>query len=77
MNRNVAEIAEEALRLPQSDQYKLARVLLENAEIKGDTEVDQAWNEEIEKRIAGIKSGRAKGRPFADVLRELDQKLRR
>jgi hypothetical protein len=76
VNRNVAEITEEALQLPQSDQYKLARVLLENAELNGDPQVDQAWEEEIEKRIAAIKSGKAKGRPFADVLREIDQQLR-
>jgi hypothetical protein len=77
VNRNVAEIAEEALQLPQNDQYKLARVLLENAEIKPAPDVDQAWEEEIEKRIAAIRSGKAKGRPFAEVLREIDQQLRR
>jgi hypothetical protein len=77
VNRNVAEITEEALQLPQSDQYKLARVILENAELKGDSQDEQAWEEEIENRIALIKSGKAKGRPFAEVLLEIDQQLRR
>jgi hypothetical protein len=44
---------------------------------RADPGVDQAWEEEIEQRIVAIKSGKAKGRPFPDVLREIDQQLRR
>ena len=77
MNRSFTEIAEEALTLPQSEQLKLARTLLEKAEASGDIGAEAAWEEEIERRIHKIDAGLAKGRPFADVLRELDRRLGR
>ena len=77
MNRSFSEIADEALALPQSEQLKLARTLLEKAEASGDVGAEAAWEQEIERRIQKIDAGLAKGRPFADVLREIDQRLGR
>ena len=77
MNRSFTEIAEEALSLPQNEQLKLARTLLEKAEACGDVGAEAAWDEEIERRIQKIDSGLAKGRPFADVLRDVDRQLGR
>jgi len=77
MNRSFAEIAEEALRLPQPEQLRLARTLLEQSEALGDVGVEAAWEEEIEERIKMVDAGLAKGRPFADVLREIDRQLGR
>jgi hypothetical protein len=77
MNRSVAELTEEALSLPQSDQLKLARALLENAEAKGDVEVAAEWEKEIEQRIQLVDSDLSKGRPFGDVLRDLDRRLKK
>jgi hypothetical protein len=75
MNRSFIEIAEEALTLPQREQLRLARTLLENAEAAGDVGAEAAWEEEIERRIHKIDAGLAKGRPFADVLRDIDRRL--
>jgi len=77
MNRSFIEIAEEALTLPQNEQLRLARTLLEKAEASGDVGAETAWEEEIERRIHTIDSGLAKGRPFADVLRDIDRQLGR
>jgi predicted GTPase len=77
MNRSFAEIAEEAMMLPQSDQLRLARTLLEKAEASGDLGAEAAWEEEIERRIHKVDAGLAKGRPFGDVLREIDRRLGR
>ena len=77
MSRNLIEIAEEALGLPQSEQLRLARTLLEKAEASGDVAVEAAWEEEIEHRIQKIDAGLAKGRRFADVLRDIDVRLGR
>ncbi len=77
MNRSFVEIADEALTLPQSEQLKLARTLLEKAEASGDVGAEAAWEQEIERRIQKIDAGLAKGRPFADVLRDIDQRLGR
>ena len=75
MSRNLAEITEEALLLPENEQLRLARTLLEQSEAVGDLNVEAAWEEEIESRIKLVDSGLAKGRPFADVVRDLDRQL--
>lgn len=63
------------MTLPQSQQLRLARTLLEQAEASGDVGAQAAWEEEIERRIHKIDAGLAQGRPFADVLREIDRRL--
>jgi len=75
MSRDLATIADEALKLPQNEQLKLARTLLEKNEASGDQEADAAWEQEIERRIQLIDAGLAKGRPFSDVLRDIDRQL--
>jgi hypothetical protein len=77
MARSLTDISEEALKLPQNEQLKLARTLLENNGGKSDAKAYEAWEEEIERRIALIDAGTAEGRPFADVLRDVDRQLGR
>jgi hypothetical protein len=73
----LSQITEKALRLPQGEQLKLARTLLESSEASGDSGVDAAWEQEIERRIQLIDAGLAKGRPFADIVRDIDRQLGR
>ena len=75
MSRNLASIAEEALKLPEHEQLKLARTLLEKSEAEGDQSVEAVWEQEIERRSQLIDGGLAKGRPFTDVLRDIDRQL--
>jgi hypothetical protein len=75
MSQNLSKITTEALRLPQHEQLRLARTLLEQAEAVDDLGAGGAWEEEIERRIELVDAGLAKGRPFADVLREVDRQL--
>jgi Putative addiction module component len=75
MSRNLAELTDEALRLPEREQLALARTLLERSEAVGDMDVDLAWENEIENRIKLLDSGLAKGRPFSDALRDIDRQL--
>lgn len=74
MNRSFAELADEALRLPHQEQLRLARTLLESTEATGDVGAEAAWEEEIERRIQLVDSGLAKGRPFAEVLRDIESR---
>jgi hypothetical protein len=71
------EIVDEALRLPKEKQLELARTLLEKNEASGDIGVEEEWDKTIERRIQLIDSGLAKGRPFSDVLRDIDERLGR
>lgn len=77
MTPELSEITEKALRLPQGEQLKLARTLLESSEASADSGVDVVWEQEIERRIQLIDAGLAKGRPFADVVRDIDRQLGR
>jgi len=75
MSQRYTDVAEKALTLPQSEQLRLARTLLEKAEAAGEVGSDAAWEEEIERRIQRIDAGLANGRPFADVLRDVDARF--
>ena len=75
MSSRYTNVTEEALALPQSEQLKLARTLLEKVEAVGEVGSEAAWDEEIERRIQKIDAGLATGRPFADVLRDIDARF--
>jgi hypothetical protein len=76
VSSKLAEITQEALGLPHQEQLRLARTLLESSEATGDSEVDSAWEDEIERRIKSI-DGVAKSRPFSEVVAELDRQFGR
>lgn len=77
MGSKLSEITQQALSLPYEEQLRLARSLLERGEAAGDSDADAAWEDEIERRIQSIDAGMAKGRPFADVVAEVDRQLGR
>ena len=77
MSSKLAEITQDALRLPGDEQLRLARTLLEKCEALGDADADAAWEDEIERRIKSIDAGLAKSRPFAEVVAEVDRQLGR
>lgn len=73
----MAEITQDALQLPHDEQLRLARTLLERSEATGQSDVDGAWEEEIERRIKNIDAGLGKSRPFAEVVAEIDRQFGR
>jgi hypothetical protein len=77
VSSKLAEITQDALRLPHDEQLRLARTLLERSEANGQSDVDAAWEEEIERRTKTIDAGLAKSRPFAEVVAEIDRQMGR
>ena len=67
---------DEALALPPESRAKLARELVASLEEGSDTDVEAAWDREVEKRVAEIKRGEAQGRPAEQVLAEIRAKYR-
>jgi putative addiction module component len=59
------------------EQSRLARTLLKSSQASGESDVDAAWEEEIERRIKSIDAGLANSRPFAEVVAEIDRQLGR
>lgn len=75
MGRSVAEIHEEASALDESDRARLAGLLLESVGIVSDREVEQAWADEIDKRLASIDDGTAALIPWEEVKRRTHERL--
>ncbi len=63
----------EALSLPVDDRAKLAHELIISLDEDIDSDVNNAWEAEISRRVQEIKDGTvtAKGRPAEEVLSEI------
>lgn len=72
MNR---DLLIEALALPESERAELAGLLLQSLDPTQDLDVEEAWREEIRKRIASIDDGEAEMIPWTEVRDCLFAKL--
>lgn len=66
MGKPLETIAIEALKLSPEDRVELADRLL--ASVFADKHVEQAWADEIERRVQHIESGRAELISATDVI---------
>lgn len=64
----------EALKLPAADRAAFAQVLL--ASLDEDAEIDEAWAQEVERRVAEIESGAAKVIPISEALAQVRAALK-
>ncbi len=76
MVTDLEKLAKQALSLPSAERLSLARRLLESAEPEIDDEIERAWEEEIERRIAEIDNGTAKGRSWKEIKQDFDARFR-
>jgi putative addiction module component (TIGR02574 family) len=64
-------------RLSQEERAELAVFLLDSlGREEEDKEVSAAWEEEIGRRVADIRSGKAEGKPAEQVFAELREQYR-
>lgn len=73
MSKVADDILISAMRLSITDRAEIASALLASLDGEPDDAVEVAWAAEIERRIERIKSGRAKGKPWADVRKRLER----
>lgn len=72
---NQLEILEaEALKLTAGERAAFAQLLL--ASLDEDTEIEDAWAAEIERRIADVETGTARLIPIADALAQVRARLK-
>ena len=57
-------VAEQALSLSASERLRLATELLESIEPQRSDDIERAWEEEIQRRIADVDSGGVQGPPL-------------
>lgn len=72
--RSVGGVPPPTLRLPRSERARLAERLI--ASLDEDTSVEQAWAEEIERHVAGLRSGEVQPIPGEQVFEELKDLFR-
>ena len=70
-------VAEQARLLSARERLRLATELLQSVEPEASEEVERAWEQEIQRRIAEIDSGNAKGRPWEEIKRDFDSRYGR
>jgi putative addiction module component (TIGR02574 family) len=70
MSEEVSQLLRQALALPPDERAALANTLLDSLDATGDT-VQGAWDEEVARRMADLKAGRAVTVPWEQLHREL------
>ena len=71
----LAEVANEALRLPRQQRLALAGLLLELEEGGSDPQADEAWEQEIQARIRAVDDGTAVGISYEEAMRQAQDRL--
>ena len=74
--RTVEEIRKEAMALSAGERASLAHDLILSLEDPDAYELSPEQEAEIRKRVRKVKSGTAVGRPAAEVLADIEAKLR-
>ena len=77
MSSAAKKLLDEILQLPKEERELLAEeVWLSLHDEAADENVDEAWEKEIKKRLDEIDSGKVKLIPWANVEKEIEEKLR-
>jgi len=76
MSESLAELEQQARALSPNDRARLAEVLLESLQDTPLSEVEAAWNREIEERIAAYDRGDFQAFAAEDVFAEARRKTR-
>jgi putative addiction module component (TIGR02574 family) len=68
----IEQVTHEALSLSEEERAQLAHTLLRSLDSVEETEgAQEAWEEEIARRVARVREGTAQGRPGEDVFRDI------
>ncbi|MCX6973357.1 MAG: addiction module protein [Verrucomicrobia bacterium] len=77
MPATLEDMTQQVLQLPARQRLALAGFLLEVDDASDQSEVEEAWEKEIQERIQAIDSGSTMGIAYSDVMSEADQLLAR
>ena len=70
MSPEVSDLLKRALALPDDERAALANTLLDSLET-GSESVKEAWDNEVARRMADLKAGKAVTVPWEQLHREL------
>lgn len=69
MSSTVEKLLEEALQLPEDARADLAAALLESLEGPPEEGVEEAWSQEIARRLREVESGAVRPIPWEEARR--------
>ena len=75
MSEKSAKLLEESLALPEKERAGLVDALLSSLEPPADVDVEQAWREEVERRVHALENGTVDTVPWEQVRDELWSEL--
>jgi putative addiction module component (TIGR02574 family) len=75
MTRQTRELLQQALALPENERMALVRVLIESLDDESEVDVEQAWEEEVSRRIADLDSGKARTVSWKEVQERIAARL--
>jgi putative addiction module component (TIGR02574 family) len=75
MTQQALYLLQKALSLSEEERADLACSLMESLDAALEDNVESAWNEEINRRIAELDSGRAKTIPWDEVRSRISSRL--
>ena len=75
MSKDLSKLEREAARLSTKDRARLIRRLISSLELKDEGDIEQAWLDEAEKRLAAYRNGKATTRPGEEVIDEILSQL--
>ena len=64
-------VLEEALKLSANERAEVAEQLIASLDQVPDTDVEQAWQQEVQRRLQQIERGEVKTIPWEEVQRRL------
>ena len=75
MSSKIQELENELLSLPPQERAIIAEHIIRSLDDEEDTEVEQLWIAEAERRYKEYKEGKVKARPASLVFKEARSKL--
>jgi putative addiction module component (TIGR02574 family) len=72
---DMIELFKQASDLPEQDRATLAGLLIESLETERDAGVEEAWRDEIARRLTELDSGAVKTVPWETVRAKLLRRL--
>jgi len=75
MTKAMAAVLAEALRLDDNARAELAAELLASLDGPTDPDAENAWDAEIERRIAAIEAGTVQLEPWEHVRRRIEKDI--
>jgi putative addiction module component (TIGR02574 family) len=71
MERNLKQVFQEAVQLPEQDRATLAGLLIETLDPVSEPDAEAAWSEEIKRRLAQVDAGTVELISWEEVRAEL------